>query len=79
MKVLIVIERSPAQRYLVRLHTDELIREVTDLIKRKRHSRAIMSVLSKGRFEKEVQYHEIPNLKADLILSEDFACWDLTK
>jgi len=77
MKVLIVIDHSPKQRFLVKLHTEALIREVIDLIERRRHSQAMVTALSKGRFEKEVDQHELPNVKADLILSKDNASWDL--
>ena len=79
MMVLIVIEHSPKQRFLVKLHTEALIREVTKLIERRRHSQAMVTALSKGRFAKEIDQNELPNVKADLILSKDSVSWDLMK
>ena len=79
MKILVVIRRSPAQRFLVELHTDKLVKEVSKLMARRRHSQAIATALSKGRFEKEVFEGELPGVKADVILTEESVCWDLTK
>ena len=79
MKMLIVVEHSPKQRFLVSLHTKELAKEVKRLIDRKRHSQAIVTALSKGRFEREVEYSELPTIEADLILSENNVSWDITK
>lgn len=78
MKVLVVIRRSPAQRFLVELHTDKLIKEVTALIARRRHSKAIVTALSRGKFERQVADNELPNIKADIILTEHNVNWDLT-
>jgi hypothetical protein len=79
MKVLIVIERSPKQRFLIELHTKALAKEVRDLVNNRKHTKSITTAFSKGRFQKEVEHHELPGLKADLILSENSARWDLTK
>lgn len=79
MKVLVVIRRSPAQRFLVELYTDKLVKEVAALIGRRRHSKAIVTALSKGRFERQVADEELPNVKADIILTEHNVSWDLTK
>lgn len=79
MKVLIVIEHSPKQRFLVNLHTKELVREVKNLIDTKRRSHAIMAALSRGRVEREVGYNELPAIEADLILSENNVSWGITK
>ena len=78
MKVLIIVAKDPAQRFLVKLHTEKLIREISKLINKGKHSQAMVSALSKGRFESEVAYYEVPNVSADLILTEDSAMWDLT-
>jgi len=78
LKVLIVIAKNPKHRFLVTLHTDGLIKEVKELIRKKRHSQAIVSALFKGRFEREIRGHELPGLEADLILSENTASWDHT-
>ena len=79
MKVLIVIKRSPAQRFLVKLHTDELTREVIKLIENKKNSKAMVTALTKGRFDKVVEEDELPRVEADLILTEDGASWDIKK
>ena len=79
MKVLVVIRRSPAQRFLVKLHTDKLIKEMATLISRGRHSKAIITALSKGSLERQVSDEDLPNVKADIILTEHNVSWDLTK
>lgn len=79
MKVLIVVEHGSKQRFLVTLHTEELVKEIKNLISWRKHSRAIATALCKGRFERVVQDHELPTVKADLILSENSTSWDLTK
>ena len=79
MKVLVVIKKSPAQRFLVELHTDKLVKEVATLVGKRRNSQAIVTALSKGKFEQEVSEGELPKIKADLILSEESAHWDLIR
>lgn len=79
MKVLIKIRRSPEQLFLVDLADKSLINEVKKLIGRKKHSKAIVTALSKGRFERELTHDELPTEGADLILTEHNACWDVTK
>ena len=77
MKILVVIRRSPARQFLVELHTDKLVREVAALIDKRRHSKAIVTALSKGRFERQVADEELPGVKADIILTEHNVSWDL--
>lgn len=79
MKVLITIKRSPGQRYLVHLITKQLIAEVRELINSKKHSEAMVKAFTKGRFVREISESELPNIEADLILSENNARWDLKK
>ena len=79
MRVLVIIERIPAKRYLVKLCTEELINEIRELINKSRHSQAVTTVLAKGRFEREVFEEDLPTLDADVILSKNTARWDLTK
>ncbi len=78
MKVLVIIKKSPIQRYLINLLTEKLINEVKELIDSGRHSKAIMTAITKGSFEREVLEDEIQHVDADLILSENSARWDLT-
>ena len=79
MRVLVIIERTPAKRYLVKLCTEELINEIRELINKSRHSQAVTTVLAKGRFEREVFEEDLPTLDADVMLSKNTARWDLTK
>ena len=79
MKVLIKIKRSSEQLFLVDLADKSLIDEVKKLIGRKKHSKAIVTALSKGRFEREISHDELPAESADLILTEHNACWDIAK
>jgi len=79
MKVLVVIKRSPSKRFLVELHTNKLVKEVARLVGKRKNSQAIMTALSKGRFEREVTDTDLPKVKADIILTEENACWDLMK
>ena len=78
MTVLVSIRNSPPQMYLVKLFTDGLIEEIRDLIRQRKHSKAVVTVLTKGSFEREIQDREVTNVKADLILSKSNAMWDLT-
>lgn len=79
MRVLVTIKKSPAQRYLVNLITQELIHEVRNLINNKKHSQAIVTILSKGVLERRVSNGEVFIVKADLVLTEHNAHWDLVK
>jgi len=73
MKVLVKIHRSPEHRFLVDLRTKKLIKEVNILINRGRHSKALVTVLSKGKLLKVLPESDLTELKADLILSETYA------
>lgn len=79
MKILVVIKRSPAQRFLVELHTNKLVKEVSDLVAKRRNSQAIVTALAKGRFEREIHENEAHGVKADIILTEESVHWDLMK
>jgi len=79
MKVLVVIKKSPAQRFLVELHTNDLTKEISNLVARRRNSQAIATALAKGRFEGEIPENEAQKIKADMILTEESAHWDLVK
>ena len=77
MRVLVVIERGPAQRLLVKLATRKVIEEILALVNGKRYSQAMVSALTKGSFEKVVEDGELARMSADLILTERAASWDL--
>lgn len=78
MRVLVTIQKSPPHRYLVRLHKQSLIDEVVDLLGHGKHSKAIVTALTKGLFERIVNDGEMEDLGADLVLSDCSAQWDLT-
>ena len=79
MKVLIVIRKSPAKRYLVDLPTNRLISDIKKLVAKNKHSQAMVLAFTKGRFEKEIAEGEFPNIKVDAILTEHNISWDLTE
>ena len=79
MNVLIVISKGLSQKYLVNLHTEKLKKEVKSLVSDRKHTQAIVTALTKGRFEREVAHEDLKDLQADLILSEYSASWDLKK
>jgi len=78
MKILVIIAKDPVQRFLVELHTEELRLEIRRLISKRKHTQAIVSALSKGRFEREVARNEVSQISVGLILTEYSAAWDLT-
>ena len=77
MKALIVIKRSPTQRFLVELHTDNLVKEISRLVARRKNSLAIVTALAKGKLGREVYEHEVHKIKADVVLTEENTRWDL--
>lgn len=78
MRVLVTIRNSPVQVFLVSLLTAALVHEVRELINRRKHSQALVAVMTRGAFEREVSEREMGAVKADLILSKNNAMWDLT-
>lgn len=79
MKVLVVMRRSPARRFLIELKTSRLIKEVKQLLSERHNSKAIATILAKGIFEKEIYEDEIRSNKADMILTEQSVHWDLVR
>jgi len=79
MNVLIVISKEPSQKLLVNLHTEKLQKEVRSLVNGRKHTQAIVTSLTKGRFEREIYSEDLKDLSVDLILSEYNASWDLKK
>jgi len=78
MRIIVVIKRSPAQRFLVELESAKLVEEVSKLVGKRCHSQAIATALSKGRFCKELADTELPKARASFILTEQNVSWDLT-
>lgn len=79
MKILIVIRRSPARRYIVDVPSARLASNVKKLVAKNRHSQAMVLAFTKGRFEKEITENDLPNIKVDAILTEHNISWDLTR
>jgi len=77
MRILIVIKSGPVKRFLVDLHTTDLVEEVARLVYRKRHASAIATALAKGRFQREITEAELPRVRATFILTEENVSWDL--
>ena len=78
LRLLVDIAANPRQRFLVKLHKRELVKEVKRLIDKGMYSKAIAWALFNGKIEEEVAHDEIPGADADLIITEKSARWDLT-
>lgn len=78
MRILITPKSGTSHKYLIHLFTKDLIEEVSSLINQKKHKQAIKLTISKGVFVRHVHQDEIHDVKADLMLSESNARWDLT-
>lgn len=78
MVILIKVQQSPERCFLVRLPEPELVEEVEGLIRKSRHSKAIVTALSKGKFLGEVSEDEIHQVEANMILTEENVHTDLT-
>jgi len=79
MRILILLSSNPGDGFLVKLHTQELTREIKKLIFNRNNSKAMVTALTKGKIEREVGHGEAHSVNADLVLSKERACWDLTK
>ena len=79
MRVLILLSSNPGDGFLVRLHTEALVREIKKYIAKRNNSKAMVTALTKGKIEREVGYSEAQDIKAELVLTKDRVCWDLTK
>jgi hypothetical protein len=79
MRVLILLSNNPGDGFLVKLHTEELTREIKKLISKRNNSKAMVAALTKGRIEREVGHGEAQSVAAELVLTKERACWDLTK
>ncbi|MDP2929702.1 MAG: hypothetical protein Q8O01_06570 [Candidatus Omnitrophota bacterium] len=78
MRLLVDIATNSGQKFLVRLHKKELVKEVKRLVNKKRYSQAIAWALFNGKIEGELTHEEIPEANVDLIITEESARWDLT-
>ena len=76
MRILVILPENPPKRILIDLTEQKLIRNIKDLIDRKKHLQAIGLAIQKGRLKKEVGIDEFENLGTDLILRDNSAHWD---
>jgi len=77
MEVLVRIHRSPERRFLINVSDKKLIKEIRNLLKKNKRSKAIVAALAKGRSIVEVSAEDLPNVKADLIITEEYVSRDL--
>ncbi|MDD3906242.1 MAG: hypothetical protein PHS46_06940 [Candidatus Omnitrophica bacterium] len=78
MRIILVIAGTSGKNILVKLYSQDDIRNVRELLWQRKHPEAMAIALKKGRFEKEVEDHELGDLGAELILRKDRAYWDIT-
>lgn len=79
MRILVLLSSNPGDGFLVRLHTEELVREIKRLIAERDNSKAMVTALTKGKIEREITHDRAQSVDAELILTKNRACWDLTK
>ena len=80
MKVLITLQRrKDTRRYLINLLTKSIISQVRDHISTQDYNKALDLVYYGGFVEKEIAEEDIPAIKADLMLSERSANWDIKR
>ncbi len=78
MRVLVLLSNSPKKALLIKLHTEELVKELKEFLGNRQRAKAMKIALAKGNVEKKVRLCDIPITNADLILTKDAARWDLT-
>jgi len=73
MRVLITLQKRRTHRYLVNLFTKPTISELRNLVGGQQYTKALDLVYQEGSLEREIHEGELPELEADLILSETCA------
>ena len=79
MRVLVLLSSNPGDGFLVKLHTEQLVREIKGYLAKRNNSKAMVTALTKGRIEREVGHGEAHNVKAELVLTKDRVSWDMKK
>ena len=80
MKVLITLQRrKDTHRYLINLLTKSIISKVRDHISTQDYSKAMDLVYYGGLLEREIAEEDMPVVKADLMLSERSANWEIKR
>jgi hypothetical protein len=77
MRILVRISHNPRDSFLVKLHTQELIREIKVLLKARNNSKAIVTALTKGRIEASGDSGDLYSSGAKFILTRTRLSWDL--
>jgi len=78
MKIIVVIKKSPAKRYLIHIQNEENVNVFMRFIGQGMRSQAIVFAFAEGVFEKELSRDELEETRADLVLSEYSSSWDIT-
>jgi len=79
MRIVVVLSHNPKDSFLVKLHTEELVREVKKLLNKRDNSQAMVTAITKGRIEASGDDTNVYSCGARLILTSDSVSWDLTK
>ena len=77
MKVLVMITRSPAQCYLLDVSKEKHRNRVRRFVSGGKYPDAIMAALSGGLVVEKVAPDELSGKRADLVITEYSAHWDL--
>lgn len=77
MRVLVTVENSSKQRFLIRLESEEATRDVKELLAKSKREKAIKAAIKKGTFERKVTEEEIRHIEADMLLTKYGAYWNL--
>jgi len=76
MDIMVKITRSPTRCFLVRVEDRGGLKEIRSQVGRRLYSKAIATVLTRGRLAAEVPIAECGLVKAGLILTEESASWE---
>lgn len=77
MKVLVLLSNDAEVGYLISLPSEGLIKELRQLIDDSKITKAIVTAISKGIVEKLIDRNDANDIRADLILTQERACWNV--
>lgn len=77
MRILVMLSHNPKDSYLVKLHTEELVREIKKLLAKRDNSKAMVTALTKGKIEASGDIDNVYSAHTSLILARDRVSWDL--
>lgn len=77
MKILLKVQKSPAQFFLVGLSNKKMIARIKGLVKQGKYSKAMLTVLAEGDSFQKITEQNIPQIHADIILTNKNAHWNL--